>query len=91
MGYTIDYIHVGGRKVGIVGLSEAFKAVRDSGESDPARIKAALIEHVRRSNYIPESSLAAYGDGLHLAYRRFLGEDVPDDRATLEIRVYGGD
>lgn len=91
MGYAIDYIRVNGRKVGIVGLADAFKAVRDSGETDPSRLQDRLIAFVRRSNYIPESSEAAYGDALYRAYRRLLGEDIPDDEETLEIRVYGGD
>ena len=91
MGYTIDYIRVSGRKVGIVGLADAFNAARDSGETDPSRLQDRLMEFVRRSNYVPESSAAAYGEALYRAYRRFLGEDLPDAEETLEIRVYGGD
>jgi hypothetical protein len=91
MGYTIDYIRVSGRKVGIVGLADVFKGVRDSGETDPGQLQDRLIAFVRQSNYIPQSSEAAYGDALYRAYRRFLGEDVPNDEESLEIRVYGGD
>jgi hypothetical protein len=91
MGYAIEYIRIDGRKVGIVGLTDAFKSVQDLGMSSDAQLKSKLIACVRRSNYIPDASEAAYGEGLVRAYRRFLGEDIPDDHDALEIRVYGGD
>jgi len=90
MGYAIDYIRVDGRKVGIVGLTDAFKAVQSLALSDEAQLKSELIARVSLSNYIPEASTTAYGEGLFRAYRRFLGEDIPDEQDALEIRVYGG-
>ena len=91
MGYGITKVRIGARQVGMVGLDDCFKAVRDMGLTDPERISRALIDQARKSNYIPDSAEPAYAQGLLLEYRRFLGEDVPEELGPLEIRVYGGD
>jgi hypothetical protein len=89
MGYSIGHIRVGTRKVGIVGLDDAFKAVAKLGLSDHPTIRNELLTRIRKSNYVPGSAEEEYGDALLRAYRRFCGEDVPDESGLLELRVYG--
>ena len=91
MGYLIGHIRVGDRKVGIVGLEDTLKAVQQRGLTGRKQIVDALIATVRKSNYIPAAAAHAYGEALHLAYRRFLGEEVPEEQGAPEIRIYGGD
>jgi hypothetical protein len=91
MGYSISHIRVRSRKIGIVDLEKAFAEVRDSGQADHDEITVRLLELIGKRNYVPSSARAEYGEALLSAYRRFIGEDVPDDQGVLEIRVYGGD
>jgi hypothetical protein len=89
MGYSIGHIRVGGRKVGIVGLDDAFKAVAQLSLTDHAVIKDELLTRIRASNYIPSTAEGDYADALLRAYRRYCGEDVPEETGLLEVRVYG--
>ena len=91
MGYAITNVRIGARQIGMTGLEECFRTVRELGLTDPERISRELVNNARKSNYIPDSAVPAYAEGLLLAYRRFLGEDVPEEPGPLEIRVYGGD
>jgi hypothetical protein len=91
LGYSLTHIWIGSRKVGLIGLDQVFAEVRTLGLSDFPALTAKIIKRLSKSNYIPAEAEAEYGRALLAAYRRFLGEDVPDDQGVLEVRVYGGD
>ena len=91
MGYSVTQIWLGSRRVGIVGLDAALKEVSALGLTDAEAVKAEILTRLRKSNYIAGSVEAEYGRAVHREYRRLLGEDVPEEQAVLEIRVYGGD
>ena len=90
MGYHVTQVWIGSRKVGIAGLEEIFADVRAFALTDEESIRAEIIRRVRQANYVPADSEAEYGRALLLAYRRFLGENIPEEQEILEIRVYGG-
>ncbi len=50
---------------------------------------ATLVELAARQNYIPEGGRAEYGRSLLKEYRRYLGENVPEERAGLRITILG--
>lgn len=89
MGYAIGHIRIGARKVGVVGLENTLKEVGKLDLTEPKQIKTELLTRIRTSNYVPAEAETEYGEALYRAYRRSLGEDVPDEPGVLEIRVYG--
>jgi hypothetical protein len=91
VGYGVTQIWVGSNRVGLIGLEDIFREIHALGITDHQAITAELLARTRRSNYIPVSAEAEYGRAMLLAYRRFLGEDIPDQGQPLEIRVFGGD
>ncbi|MDI6709084.1 MAG: thioredoxin family protein [Thermoanaerobacterales bacterium] len=85
-------VSIGGAKVGIIGLDEAFEAVRKKSFADDAALGDALIALVKEKNYIPASALDEYRKGLVRAYkvRYGLPVDLTDDPGgMLEIKVVG--
>lgn len=85
-------VSIGGVKIGIVGLDEAFEAVRKRSFPDDAALGDALIALVKEKNYIPASALDEYRRGLVRAYkiRYGLPADLTDDPGgMLEIKVVG--
>jgi hypothetical protein len=82
---------IGANKVGISDLDAALAEVRALGLTDPEHITAEILQRVRKTNYIPSEAEAGYARALLGAYRRSLGEDVPERPGVLEVRVYGGD
>ena len=91
MSYSLTYVWIGLRKVGLIGLEQIFAEVYALGLDDNQALTAEIIKRLRRSNYIPAEAEAEYCRALLAAYRRFRGEDVSDDQGILEVRVYGGD
>lgn len=85
-------VSIGGVKVGIVGLDEAFEAVRKKPFSDDAALGDALIALVKEKNYIPASALDQYRQGLVRAYKMRYGlpvDPVEKPGGALEIKVLG--
>ncbi len=91
MGYSVTQIRIGSNKVGISDLDAALVEVRALALSEPEAITAEILRRVRKSNYIPSAAEAEYGRALYGAYRRLLGEHVPEEHGVLEVRVFGGD
>jgi len=91
MGYGVTQIWVGSSRIGLTRLEDAFREIQALGITDHKAITAELLARVRRSNYIPAAAEADYGRAMLLAYRRFRGEDIPEENQPLEIRVFGGD
>lgn len=63
-------ISVGEHRVGIVGLTETIKAVRDLGLSDEEQIKRELLERVKKRNWVPEEASDKYAAALFGEYKR---------------------
>jgi small redox-active disulfide protein 2 len=89
MDQEISQISIGGRKVGVIDLDRILTEVRNLGLTDRVRVMAELLRRTRRNNYIPPSAERDYCNALYCQYRRFLGEDVSEERAMIEIRVLG--
>jgi small redox-active disulfide protein 2 len=89
MGKDIIQIRIGQRQVGLIGLTEIFKEVQKLDLKGPGVIAAELTRRASKLNYVPPAAQANYGQAILLEYRRFLGEKVEEDHASLEIRVLG--
>ncbi len=64
------FIEVGGRKIGIVGLFQAFREVQALGLSDSAAA-AALLARVKEQNWVPQESEGEYAAALLREYKRW--------------------
>lgn len=89
MGHEITQVWIGDRRVGLMGLNEAFAEVRALGLTDDEAIKAEIIRRVGRANYIPAEVETEYGRAFLLEYRRFSGERVEEEGGKREIRILG--
>lgn len=84
-------IRVGDHEVGIIGLERALNevsAIHDEKSDD--EIKAALIEQLRKNNYIPASAERTYETALIREYSKFVGrphEEAP--QVDLRVVVFG--
>jgi hypothetical protein len=63
------------------------------GNGEPAspgpEIAARLLELVGKDNYIAEAVRDDYRQALLREYKRFLGIEVPEEAAAMEIKVFG--
>jgi small redox-active disulfide protein 2 len=90
----IRQIMIGGHRIGLVGLDEAFERIRSQEFAGDEGLAGALLDLVAATNYIPESSRDAYKQALLREYRIARGDTVEEvagheTRADLEVRVYG--
>ena len=87
----ISQINIGGHRVGLREIEEAFKKVRSQAITNEDALKHALVEEIRAmKNYIPDSAEAKYENALLREYRQFLGEPVgADEPEGLAIKVLG--
>lgn len=84
-------IRLGDQQVGIIGLDEAFEELAQShGSLSDEEIGLALVQRLKKRNYIPKSAEAEYSEALLREFRRFLG-DAPeeDSEGALDIKVLG--
>lgn len=88
----ITQVVVGGRKIGIAGLTEAIDETARShaGKTDD-EVRAALLERLRKRNYIPVRAEGAYGDAFVREFRRRLGLPFQEEPGTgvLEVKILG--
>lgn len=73
----------------MIGLKKVFTEVQCLNLSEPEKIMNEIINRTKRSNYIPIEAESEYAEALLLEYRRFLGEQVEEERGVIEIRVLG--
>lgn len=90
----IRQVNVGGHRIGLVGLDEAFEEIRSREFARGEDLARALLDLVAAKNYIPESSRPAYREALLREFRIARGDDIEEAaggamRAALEVRVYG--
>ncbi len=88
-----DYsrIRVGGADVGIMGLSQALEEIAEShsGRSDE-EVAEALLDRLRKRNYIPKSAAAEYSKALVREFRRFLHQPHEEESpGFFSIKVLG--
>jgi hypothetical protein len=63
-------IIIGGREVGIAGLDEIIKAVRNLNLSDEEQIKEELLERVKKRNWVPDEAKEKYAEALLSEYHK---------------------
>jgi len=85
----IKRIIVKENQIGIMGLDEIFKLVKELQTGDENGIKDFLLQKVKEKNYVPQSAERDYKNALYREYRRYLGEDVEEDQAGLVIKILG--
>lgn len=73
--WRVRKVKINGIMTGINRLDESIAAVREKSPAGEGAIRAALMEMVRTSNYIPPGAEVAYGDALMEEYRK-----APDKR-----------
>jgi hypothetical protein len=86
----IKVITIAGNSIGIVGLESIFSELAASGKEPSDELQAALVEMARKHNYIPDSAQTEYAKALLREYRRYLGENVPEEKTQgLSIKILG--
>ncbi|MEW6530629.1 MAG: thioredoxin family protein [Thermodesulfobacteriota bacterium] len=88
-----DYtrIRLGDGEVGIVGLADLFDEVKETLADKPDQeVGLALLERVKKQNYIPGSAQDQYSEALVREFRKFLGQSYEEERdAGLSVKVLG--
>jgi small redox-active disulfide protein 2 len=89
--HDVVQISVGGHRTGIIGLKSVLEQIaKDFAGQPDEEIKAELMEHLGKLNYISPSARAAYETAFFREYKKFIGEPVPEDAGgTLQIKVLG--
>lgn len=88
---AVRQIEIGGMLIGIEGIDDILKEVKNSGLKDESEVKKVLLEKVERRNYIPSGREELYGQALYEEYMVYIGalKERPKRRAFPEIKVYG--
>ena len=88
-----DYtrIRVEDFEVGLMGLKSAIEELASTyGDKPDDEVRLALLERLRKKNYIPNSSSEAYGKALVREFRKHLGQPYEDaDQGPLRIKALG--
>ena len=83
-------ITVGGKRIGMLGLDEIFGVLKAGGSRPSDELGATLLELAGRQNYVPPSARSDYAKALLVEYRRYLGEEVPEEEVSeLSIKILG--
>ena len=88
---AVSRVTIGGRSIGIDGLEDVFRSVRDRGIKDVRALKELILEGVAAQNYVPSSARSAYREDLYEEYLVFIGELLERKRSgdAVEVRLYG--
>jgi hypothetical protein len=87
-----DYrlVFVGNTQVGLIGLKEIFKELKNKRREDESVLKEMLVERAGKKNYIPNSVKEEYKKALFQEFKKFLGEKVEEERSGfLEVIILG--
>ena len=87
-----DYrlVLVGRDRIGLVGLKEIFEELKPQRRKPESLLKEMLVERAGKKNYVPPSSKGEYGRALLREFKKFLGEEVDEERGGfLEVSVLG--
>ena len=87
----IIQLRVGRFSVGIVGLKQTMESMAgEYAEQPDHEVEKELIARLGKRNYIPDRARAEYGKAFLREFRKFLGEEVTEDRSEgLEIKILG--
>ena len=88
-GEDVINLTVGRARVGIAGLRAVFERLKTEGRQPSKELAEELVSSASERNYVPDSAWAEYAKALLVEYRRFIGEDVPEERTVLSIKVLG--
>lgn len=89
-----DYtrIRVGDVQIGLLGMKEAFREVisaHEEGQWDD-HVWSAILQILRRRNYIPSSAEGEYKKAIEREFRTFLGQDVTiESPQVMLVQVLG--
>jgi len=91
MAGTISMITVGGKQVGLVGLSEIIEEVKAMQLKADDEIAQTLLQKAKSQNYIPSSIEGDYARSLLREYKRLLGLPVQEEalEGVFTIRILG--
>ena len=87
-----DYrlIFVGNTQVGLIGLEEIFRDLKNQREKPEPELKEMLLKKEGIKNYIPDSTREEYRKALFREFKKFLGEKVEEERRDfLEVLILG--
>ena len=87
-----DYrlVFVGDMQVGLIGLKEIFEELRSRRDESESVLKEMLVDRTKKNNYIAPSLKQEYEKALFREFRKFLGEEVEEERRDfLEVLVLG--
>lgn len=88
----ITQITVNKRKIGVVGLREAMDEIAAGYASRPdSEVKTALMERLKKMNYIPDRVAGEYGEAFVREFRKRLGQTFEEEpeTGTLEVKILG--
>jgi small redox-active disulfide protein 2 len=83
---------IGKHRFGIIGFHTACTRLADQGGGmSDEEIKNALMEEMRKKNYIPENVRQEYEQAFFRAFKAFVGEPVQNSQPItgIEIKVLG--
>lgn len=87
-----DYrlVRVVNTQVGLIGLKAIFEELKNKRNEPEHILKEILVEKAGKKNYIPNSIREEYKKALFREFKKFLGEEVEEDRGEfLEIAILG--
>ncbi len=87
-----DYrlIFLGNTQVGLIGLEEIFKELKNQRGKPEPELKEMLVEKAATKNYIPDSIKEDYKKALFREFKKFFGEKVEEERRDfLEVLILG--
>lgn len=86
----VKIIRVGKGRVGLSGLEDAFKEVRNQAPGSDEKTAEMLLKRIRKENYITSVSEEQYKKALLREYRKYFGEPVEEETFEgLNIRILG--
>jgi len=82
-------ISIGGRGIGIIGLKAALEEVAKYKDRPDEEIREMLLERLKKTNYIPENAKEEYGRAFLREFKKFMGEEVEEEKGPLSIKILG--
>jgi hypothetical protein len=79
-----------GTQVGLIGLKEIFEEIKSQRVEVESDLKQMLVEKAGKKNYIPNSIKEEYEKALFKEFKKFLGEEVEEERGGFfEVTILG--
>ena len=78
----ITKINISGKSVGLIGLDDVFKNVKQLHLSDDLMCQQEILRQVKKHNYIVQKSEQEYSAALWRVYQKWSGIDVGKEEKT---------